>query len=59
MLTPQSPSTKLLRLRPGQQAERDDRNLEAQLYEFDKYGLRRDLIFDDGETGTTFKRPGW
>ena len=58
-LTSQSPSPTLLGLPRVSKADRDDKNLEAQLYEFDKYGLRRDLIFDDDETGTTFKRPGW
>ena len=39
-------------------SDRDEKNLETQFHEFDKYGLRRDLVVDD-ETGTTFKRPGW
>lgn len=40
-------------------ADRDDKNLDTQLHELGQYGLRRDLIFVDDETRTTFKRPGW
>ena len=40
-------------------SDRDDRNLETQLRELEQYGVRRELIFVDDQTGTTFKRPGW
>ena len=40
-------------------AERDEKNLETQLYELDEYGIRRDLIFVDDATGMNYKRPGW
>ena len=40
-------------------AERDEKNLETQLNELDKYGIRRDLIFVDDATGMNYKRPGW
>ena len=41
------------------EADRDDRNLETQLHELAQYGICRDLIFVDDETGTTLKRQGW
>ena len=40
-------------------AERDEGNLETQLNELDKYGIRRDLIFVDDATGMNYQRPGW
>ena len=40
-------------------AERDEKNLETQLNELDKYGIRRDLIFGDDATGMNYQRPGW
>ena len=40
-------------------ADRGDKNLETQLRELAQYGLRRDLMFVDDQTGTTFKRQGW
>ena len=39
--------------------DRDEKNLETQLRELARYGIRRNLIVDDDETMTTFKRPGW
>ena len=40
-------------------AERDESNLETQLYQLEKYGVRRDLIFVDDGSGMTFNRTGW
>ena len=40
-------------------ADRDDKNQETQLRELAHHGLRREFIFVDDETGTTFKRQGW
>ncbi len=39
-------------------SDRDEKNLEMQLYELSQYGLRRDHIFVDYESGTTVKRQG-
>ena len=40
-------------------SDRDEKDLETQLYALERHGVRRDLIFVDDITGTTFKRPGW
>ncbi len=40
-------------------SDRDDRNLETQLRELAKHGVRGELIFSDVMTGRLMSRPGW
>ena len=40
-------------------ADRDESNLETQLYQLEKYGVRRELIFVGEGSGMAFKRSGW
>ena len=40
-------------------AERDENNLETQIEQPDKYGVRRDLFFADNGSGIMFNRSGW
>ena len=40
-------------------SDRDDRNLETQLRELAKHGIREELIFSDVMTGRLMSRPGW
>ena len=39
-------------------SDRDDRNLETQLRELAKHGIRGELIFSDVMTGRLMSRPG-
>ena len=40
-------------------SDRDDRNLETQLRELAKHGIRGELIFSDVMSGRLMSRPGW
>ena len=39
--------------------DRDDRNIETQLHQLEQHGVRRELVYVDDASGTTFNRPGW
>ena len=40
-------------------ADDDAKNLETQILELQRHGIRKDLIFTDVASGRTLKRPGW
>ena len=40
-------------------ADDDSKNLETQILELRRHGIREDLIFTDVASGRTLKRPGW
>ena len=40
-------------------SDRDERNLETQLLELERYGIREEHIFSDIASGRTVRRPGW
>ena len=40
-------------------SDRDERNLETQLRELARHGIRQELIFSDVMTGRLMSRPGW
>ena len=44
---------------PITKSDHDEKNLETHPYALERHGVRKDLIFVDDITGTTFKRPGW
>ena len=43
----------------GSKADDDSRNLETQLLELQRHGIRGDLIFTDVASGRSMNRPGW